>query len=248
MVAQSGIGSRRSQFMHIRSIIIGITAAGALICVLALSRLMVAQVNVPDLTIREIETLEPEPPPPPPPPPDEPPPDPPPTPAIAELAEVPDPSRVPIPRAEVPMDITLPVETFFADVPPAPLPQPPAPPQRAATPEPTPAAPPRPAPPAPPARESYSVGELDATPRLLRHGSSAFPTSLARRGITSGTVVLEVELSQRGAVTVRRVISSDHDELVAGARRIAGASRFTPPTRNGQAVSAVMRWPITINR
>lgn len=235
--------------MHIRSIIIGIVAAGALICVLALSRLMVAQVEVPDLTVREIETLDPELPPPPPPPPDDPPPDPPPTPAIAEISEVPDPSRVPVPRAEIPMDLTLPVETFFSDLPPPPLPQPPAPQRQAQAPQPTPSpTTPRPTPPAPPQRDTYSVGELDATPRLLRHGSAAFPASLARRGITSGTVVLEVELSPRGAVTVRRVVSSSHDELVAGARRIAGASRFTPPTRNGQEVSAVMRWPITINR
>jgi len=233
--------------MRIRSILIGITAAGTLICVLALSRLMVGQVVVPDLMVREIETLEPELPPPPPPPPDAPPPDPPPTPVIAELSNIPDPSRVPIPRAEIPMDVTMPVDTFFSELPPAPLPTPPAPPQTADPPQPRPT-PSRPPPPPPPVRDTYSVGELDATPRLLRHGSAAFPASLARQGITTGTVVLEVELSPRGAVTVRRVISSTSDELVAGARRIAAASRFTPPTRNGQAVSAVMRWPITINR
>jgi len=232
--------------MHLRSIFIGLVAAGALICVLALSRLMVAQVEVPDLMVRDIEMLDPDLPPPPPPAPDEPPPDPPLSPAIAELSDTPDPSRVPIPRAEIPMDVRMPVDTFFSDLPPAPLPvvAAPAPVPRA---DPPPSRPPPPRPP-PPVRDTYSVGELDATPRLLRHGSAAFPPGLARQGITSGTVVLEVELSPRGAVTVRRVISSSHDELVAGARRIAAASRFTPPTRNGQAVSAVMRWPITINR
>lgn len=222
-------------------------AAGTLICVLALSRLMVAQVVVPDLMIREIETLDPQLPPPPPPPPDAPPPDPPPTPAIAELSDTPDPSRVPIPRAEIPMDVTMPVDTFFSDLPPAPLPVVAAPAPRA-DPPPVRPTPPRATPPPPPVRDTYSVGELDATPRLLRHGSAAFPAALARRGITTGTVVLEVELSPGGAVRVRRVISSTNDELVAGARRIAAQSRFTPPTRNGQAVSAVMRWPITINR
>lgn len=233
--------------MQYRSIFIGLIAAGALICVLALSRLMVAQVEVSDLMIREIETLDPQLPPPPPPTPDEPPPDPPPTPAIAELSDIPDPSRVPIPRAEIPMDVRMPVDTFFSDLPPAPLPVVATPTPRA-DPPPSRPAPPRPPPPPPPVRDAYSVGELDATPRLLRHGSAAFPPSLARQGITTGTVVLEVELSPRGAVTVRRVVSTSHDELVAGARRIAAASRFTPPTRNGQAVSAVMRWPITINR
>jgi protein TonB len=233
--------------MHFRSILIGLVAAGALVCVLAISRLMVAEQESPDLIVRELDVIEAEPPPPPPPPPDEPPPEPPPTPAIAELADTPDPTLVPVPRAEIPLDVRMPVDTFFSDLPPAPLPVATAPPPRA---DPPPLQPPpkRPPPPPPPVRDSYSVGELDATPRLLRHGSAAFPAALARRGVNSGTVVLEVSLSPRGAVSVRRVITSTHPELVDGARRIAASARFTPPTRNGQAVTAVMRWPITINR
>jgi len=233
--------------MHFRSILIDLVTAGALVCVLALSRLLVAQAEVPDLMIRDLELVDSEPPPPPPPPPDEPPPDPPPSPAIAELSDTPDPSRVPIPRADIPLDVRMPVETFFSDLPPAPLPVVAAPAPRA---DPPPARPPpqRPPPPPPPRRDSYAVGELDSTPRLLRHGSAAFPSALARQGVNSGTVVLEVELSPRGTVAVRRIISSTHPELVDGARRIAASSRFTPPTRNGQAVTAVMRWPITINR
>jgi protein TonB len=234
--------------MSFRSLIVGLTAAATLICVLALSRLMVAQVVPPDLMIREIEILEPEIPPPPPPPPDAPPPDPPPPPAIANLSDTPDPSRVPLPRADVPLDITLAVDTFFTDLPPAALPEAPrSPAPRPAEPRATPPSP-RPAPPPPPARSVFDVGELDGTPRLLRHGSAPFPPALARRGVASGTVVLEVELSPRGAVSVRRVVSASHDELIPAARRIAGGARYTPPTRNGQAVSAVMRWPITIQR
>lgn len=233
--------------MHFRSILIGLVAAGALVCVLAVSRLLVAEEKPPDVVVREMELAEAEPPPPPPPPPDEPPPEPPPTPAIAELSDVPDPARVPVPRAEIPLDVRMPVDTFFSDVPPAPLPVVAAPAPRADPPQ---VRPPtkRPPPPPPAVRDSYSVGELDATPRLLRHGSAAFPAALSRRGVNSGTVVLEVSLSPRGAVSVRRVISSTHAELVDGARRIAASARFTPPTRNGQAVTAVMRWPITINR
>lgn len=231
--------------MHLRSVIIGLAAAAALICVLALSRLMVPEVQVTDITIREIETLNIEPPPPPPPPPDEPPPDPPPSPAIAELSDTPDPSRVPIPRAEIPMDVKVPIDTFFSDLPPSPLPII-AEPARQPTP-PTKPDPPRTSP-TPPVRDSYNISELDSTPRLLRNGSAVFPPALARQGVKSGTVILEVELSQRGTVTVRRVLQSTHSELVDGARRIAAGSRFTPPTRNGQPVNAIMRWPITINR
>ncbi len=236
--------------MRFTSPLIGIAAACFLLAVLALARLLVVRVEVPDLTIREIEvtTIEE----PPPPPPVEPPPDaPPPPPALTDVADIPDPALVPVPKAEAPMDITLPVETFFSDVPPAPLPEVPA---ESPRPRPQPAKPApttRPAPPRPPApvaKSHYQVNELDGTPRLLRHGSAQFPPALARRGVARGTVVLEVELSTGGSVSVRRVISSSHPELVAPARRVAGSSRFTPPTRRGQPVKAIMRWPITIQK
>jgi TonB family protein len=147
------------------------------------------------------------------------------------------------------MDITLPVENFYADLAPAPLPL---------------AAKPvrvdhkhqffkkeqnyRPTPPPPVAKSHYNTNELDGTPRLLRHGSATFPSSLARQGVSKGTIVFEVELSTSGSVSVRRVVSSTHPDLVAPARRVASGARFTPPKRNGQAVKAIMRWPITIEK
>lgn len=237
--------------MHLRSTLVGIVASALLLGLLAVARLMVVKVEVPDLEIREIElTAEPEPPPP---PPEEPPPDaPPPPPALTDVSEVPDPTRVPVPKADVPMDVTMPVDPFFTDLAPAPLPQPAVVPSR---PAPQPAAPrpaPRPAPvkapPPAPVKSHYQVNELDGKPRLLRHGSAVFPPALARQGITQGTVVFEVELSASGSVGVRRVISSSHPDLVAAARRVAAGSRFTPPTRRGQPVRAIMRWPITIKK
>jgi len=233
--------------------LIGIVSACILLAVLGLARLLVVTVELPDLQIREVElaTFEP---PPPPPPPDEPPPDaPPPPPALTDLSQVPDPTRVAVPQADAPMDITLPIETFFSDLPPAPLPEVPVeaprPRPQPAQPAPAPTPRPTPAPPPPPvAKSHYNVNELDGNPRLLRHGSAPFPAALARQGVNRGTVVLEVELSAAGAVTVRRVVSSTHPDLVAPARRVAASARFTPPTRRGQAVRAIMQWPITIQR
>ncbi len=153
---------------------------------------------VPELEIREIETVDIEPPPPPPPM-EEPPPDaPPPPPALTQVSTLPDPSRVPIPQAQVPMDITAPVENFFTDLAPAPLPVAPEPVRtrpapRPSTPSPKPAPARRPTPP-PVAKSHYSASELDGSPRLLRHGSASFPSALARRGVNRGTVTFEVEL------------------------------------------------------
>ena len=218
---------------------------------LGFARLFVVQADVPDMEIREIETATLEPPPPPPPP-EEPPPDaPPPPPALANVSTLPDPTRVPIPQAQVPMDITAPTETFFTDLAPAPLPVAPQPAARS----------PRKSseqffkreenyrpPPPPVAKSHYNANELDGTPRLLRHGSASFPSTLARKGVSRGTVVFEVELSTSGAVSVRRVVSSTHPELVSPARRVASGARFTPPRKNGQPVKAIMRWPIVIEK
>ncbi len=226
---------------------IGIAMAAALLALLGLTRLLVVEAPDAEIEIREIEIAAlPEPPPP---PPDEPPPDqPPPPPALAEVSDVPDPTRVPIPKVDVPLDLKTPVDTFYSDVVPAPLPQPVV---RRTPPQPRPApraTNPRPAPPPAPAKSHYSIGELDSKPRLLRHGSAAFPSELARRGVTSGTVTFEVELSTSGGVSVRRVVSATHRELVSPATRIARSARFTAPTRRGQPVKAIMRWPITIRK
>ena len=234
--------------MKLPSTVVGIVIAGMLLAVLGLSRLLVPELKEVDMEIREVEiSALPEPAPT---PPEEPPPDaPPPPPSLTEVSHVPDPSRVPVPKAEIPMDLSMPVDPFFTDVEPAPLPQPvvrKAPPRPVSKPTAKPSAV-RP-PPAPVAKSHYNVSELDGQPRLLRHGSAAFPSSLARKGVTSGTVTFEVELSTSGSVSIRRVISSTHPELVSPARRVASSARFTPPTRGGQRVKAVMRWPITIRK
>ncbi len=146
------------------------------------------------------------------------------------------------------MDFTLPVENFHTDLAPSPLPVA-AEPIRPSTPTaPTKPAPIKRPPPPPVAKSHYSTSELDGTPRLLRHGSATFPSSLARDGISRGTVVFEVELSTSGSVSVRRVISTTHPDFVSPARRVAAGARFTPPKRNGQAVKAIMRWPIIIEK
>ena len=223
--------------LNFRAIILGLAGSLALLAILGFSRLFNLEVEVPDVTVREIEfaTLTP----PPPPPEEEPPPEltPPPPPALTQINAVPDPTRVPVPQAELPMDIEAPVETFFADLAPPPLP---------AEPEPEPAPVRRVRPPAPPSH--IQAKDLDGTPRLLAHGSASFPSTLARRGVRKGTVVLEVEIATSGSVRVRRVVSSTHSELVPAARKVAGGARFTPPKHRGKVVKAIMRWPITIEK
>ncbi len=209
---------------------------------LGVARLFTMHPVTSDLTIREVQTLIFEPPPPP--PMDEPQPNtPPPPPALTEVSTLLDPNRVPIPQAQIPMDITAPVENFFADLAPAPLPVTPviaSTRQKISTPNET--------TPPPTERTQYSATELDSMPRLLSHGLTSFPSSLAKKGVRRGAVTFEVELSPTGSVKVRRVISSTQPELVEPARNVALSARFTPPMHNGKAVKAIMQWPIVIEK
>lgn len=224
--------------MNFKSTIIGIAASAILLAVLGVARLFTVTTVIPELMVREVDTVIFEPPPPPlveeirdtPPPP----------PALMEVSAIPDPSRIAIPQAQVPMNITAPVEDFFSDLAPAPLPSPPAPKSIHTKPD-------RPTPP-PVTKSQFSVGELDGMPRVLRHGSATFPPSLARKGVSRGTVVFRVVISSAGALSILDVVSSTHPELVPSARRVASGARFTPPMHNGKPVKAVMNWPIVIEK
>ena len=230
--------------MNLRSTITGIAASAILLAVLALARLFTVSTNIPDLTVREVDTAVFEPPPP---PPAEDIPDTLPPPALTEVSAVPDLTRTPIPLAEVPIDFTAPVEDFFTDVAPAPLPIPP-----------TPIRPKRSTPGQqffkneknyqPAVKSQYRAGELDSMPRVLSYNSFEFPAALARKGVDRGTVTIEVEISPTGASIIRRIISSTHPELIPQARRVATGARFTVPKHKGKAVRTVLSWPIVLKK
>ena len=91
-----------------------------------------------------------------------------------------------------------------------------------------------------------SIGDLDSRPRLLNRPSTRYPSALLRRGIRSGTVILEVSISMTGRVKVRRVISSSHPELTKMASSFASRARFSVPKKDGKSVEALYRWPMTL--
>ena len=91
-----------------------------------------------------------------------------------------------------------------------------------------------------------SVGDLDSRPRLLNRPSTRYPTALLRRGVRSGTVILEVGISMRGRVNVRKVLSSSHPELTKMATSFASRARFSVPRKDGQPVNAIYRWPMRL--
>lgn len=247
--------------MNFTAALTGLLSAACVLAALVVPRFFLPTPVEPGiLDLREVELAFEEPPPPPPPPPagsgDEEPGPPPPPIALTGLSDLPDPSMVALPVVDIPLPPDLPVDAFqFAARSGLPAMG-----SLGATGNGTGGlggpgtglgkgiGPGRPAPPSAPGKASYRVTELDGSPRLLHHPGVTFPSRLAAAGVRAGTVVLEVELSEAGRVSVRRVVSSTHPELVAPARYLAQGSRYTPPKMNGVAVKAVMRWPITITQ
>lgn len=234
--------------MTFKSIITGIAITAVLLAMLVATRLMVLSPVEHEFEIREIETVTlPEPPSPPEqqlPSEDVPPP---PPPALTNLRPALDMTQPVLLVNNQIVDPRLSIDTFFVDQPPAPLAEKLEVVRPVVT-ESTIKAKPQPqvSPALPQPKSEYSLGELDQQPKLLRYPSVIFPRSI--KDANSGSVVVRVAISASGRSDFVSVVSSTHDDLVPLAKRIASGSRFTPPTRQGKAVKAVMTWPITIKK
>ncbi|MDP4584292.1 MAG: energy transducer TonB [Verrucomicrobiales bacterium] len=101
---------------------------------------------------------------------------------------------------------------------------------------------------APLAQMVFSAADLDSMPRLVNRPSIVFPAELKAKGLTQVKVVLDVNLSAGGIVTVQRVLESPGDDFTAVARSYATKARFTPPKKDGRAVQASFRWPLIRKR
>ena len=230
----------------IASLLGRLVGAAFLVCLLLtfliLMRLLDAK-RLPEQTIRMVETLEEMAPPPPPPIEiqESTPPPPPPPPSLPRLEMQIESIAPPIvatldPRIDLTMRNTEFELDFIPDAEPAPLPV-------TAT---VAVKPSLKTVPKPQVQGPVSIGDLDSRPRLLNRPSTRYPSALLRRGIRSGTVILEVSISMSGRVKVRRVISSSHPELTKMASSFASRARFSAPKKDGKSVEALYRWPMTL--
>ena len=236
---------KRNPILLLRSLIGRLVGGVFLVLILLLFLIMMRLLDakrIPDLTIRTMETV-PEMAPPPPPPLEiqeetPPPPPPPPLPKLELQIESVAPPLMATLDSKI--DLTMRTADFELesnpDVIPSPLP--------IKTPKP---AKPSPEPISRPQVQGLvSVGDLDSRPRLMNRPSTRYPTALLRRGVRSGTVILEVGISTNGRVEVRKVLSSSHPELTKMATSFASRARFSVPRKDGQPVKAIYRWPMTL--
>jgi protein TonB len=89
----------------------------------------------------------------------------------------------------------------------------------------------------------FGFEDLDEIPRVVRNGRIEYPANLRRQRI-EGFVRLLIIIDESGRVTVSDVEAFSHKDFVSPARRGAEATRFSPPTRNGQPVRARYNWEL----
>jgi len=171
----------------------------------------------PELTLRTLSTISPVSLPAPPPPPAAETPPPPPPPDLPRLEIQLDPVAPPV-KAALVRDVELRLNpSDFAPVQDAPL-----------------------------AQMVFSAADLDTMPKLVNRPSIVFPANLRAKGVKQVKVVLDVNLSPGGIVTVQRVLESPSDDFTAVARSYATKARFTPPKKDGRSVQASFRWPLIL--
>lgn len=171
----------------------------------------------PELTLRTLSTISPVSLPAPPPPPAAETPPPPPPPDLPRLEIQLDPVAPPV-KATLVRDVELRLNpSDFAPVQDAPL-----------------------------AQMVFSAADLDTMPKLVNRPSIVFPANLKAKGVKQVKVVLDVNLSPGGIVTVQRVLESPSDDFTAVARSYATKARFTPPKKDGRSVQASFRWPLIL--
>jgi TonB family protein len=91
--------------------------------------------------------------------------------------------------------------------------------------------------------ERYGFEDLDEVPHVTRFGRIRYPAQLQRRKV-EGYVQLLVFIDPSGRVEVQEVLSYSHKDFIEPAKAGAAATRFSPPMRGGQAVSAKYSWRI----
>ena len=91
----------------------------------------------------------------------------------------------------------------------------------------------------------FDLGDLDQHPQGLTCLRPLYPAQARRRGI-EGEVLLEFIVTTDGSVrNITVVASTPGDTFVSAARRAIQRWRFTPGTRQGEAVNTRVRQKLT---
>ena len=95
-------------------------------------------------------------------------------------------------------------------------------------------------------QEIFTFEDLAQAPRAVYLPRFDFPRALIRKGINSGTLVIQVLIDENGKTTVEKIISSTQPDLTEPAKRLAARARFSIPKIEGKAVKVRGQWPLTL--
>ena len=93
----------------------------------------------------------------------------------------------------------------------------------------------------------FTFADLNEVPHVISTPRFSFPRRLTRRGITSGNVVLLIEIDTRGRAKVLEILSSSHELLEPVAEKIVRESLFSIPKVDGKLQTVRGEWPIYLN-
>lgn len=95
-------------------------------------------------------------------------------------------------------------------------------------------------------KDFFTFEDLSQPPRYLTTPRLIYPKELIRRGILRGTVILLIEIDEKGKAKPLEVVSADYPQLIREAMNIVTKTPFTVPMVNGAPKKVTGEWKITL--
>ena len=96
--------------------------------------------------------------------------------------------------------------------------------------------------------QAFGLDELDDIPRLLTRVKTVYPRVLVKQGILQTIVKLDVFIDETGKPSLVAIRSKHQKALSNTINELIKRARFTPPTKDGQPVSARFVWPVEFQK
>lgn len=95
--------------------------------------------------------------------------------------------------------------------------------------------------------QAFSLNQLDALPKLLTTLKIKLPKKLSRQGIKKVLIKLDILIDVDGQVSLVNIVENPYPALIGEINNLVRNSRFTPPSKDNEAVRARFIWPVEIN-
>ncbi|MEM9101832.1 MAG: hypothetical protein AAGB12_05880 [Pseudomonadota bacterium] len=92
--------------------------------------------------------------------------------------------------------------------------------------------------------QALTLGELDATPRLISKLDAPFPKAIRGSDLEKLDILLDVLIDEQGQVTLVNILKNPLPESIPYIKSFVAAARFTEPKKDGISVRARFNWPV----